>query len=91
MYRNRYNGASRFIQDGTYLPKHTNHNKAEWRARKGFAKDQGKTEAFCNCGKWLKAQGNQANRRWARKMIHVEKYDQLYYHQDMFVSSWDAC
>jgi hypothetical protein len=26
-----------------------------------------------------------------RKLIHSEKYDHLYWHQDMFVSSWDAC
>lgn len=90
-YYDRFNGKSKFRQDGSYRPKSKNTNKTEWRARKGFAKDQGKTEAFCNCGRYLKAYGNRQNRRWSKRMIHTEKFDQLYYHQDMFVSSWDAC
>jgi hypothetical protein len=39
----------------------------------------------------LKQQGNRQHRRWAKKLIHTERFDDIYWHQDMFVSAWDAC
>lgn len=90
-YHDRYSGKNRFVQDGSYSPKTKNQSKADWRRRKGFQRDQAKSEAFCNCGRYLKEIGNRCNRRWVKQMIHHGKYDQIYWHQDMFVSSWDAC
>lgn len=87
----RYSGKSKFKQDGSYLPKEADQVSVDWRSRKGFAKDQSKHRTWCKCRRYLKLKGNRQNRRWTRKMIHSEKYDQLYFHQDMFVSSWDAC
>lgn len=90
-YHDRHSGKSKFRQDGSYRIKTRNQNKEDWRARKGFQKDQARSEAFCNCGRYLKGIGNRQNRRWAKMMLKAGKADQVYYHQDMFVSSWDAC
>jgi len=87
----RHEGKSKFKQNGSYKPKEKNTNKEDWRRRKGFAKDQSKHRTWCKCRKYLKSKGNRQDRRWVKQMIHHEKYDEIYYHQDMFVSSWDAC
>lgn len=83
-------GLSKFRQDGSYTPKHQDQNKKDWREAKGFSKDQAKHRTWCKM-KHLKTWGNRRNRRWERKMIHLGKFDQLYFNQDMFVSCWDAC
>ena len=92
-YRNlqRYSGKSKFKQDGSCLPKECDYIKDDWRLKKGFTKDQSKHRTWCKCGRELKESGNRRHRRWVRKMIHSEQYDSIYWHQDMFVSSWDAC
>lgn len=90
-YYDRHSGKSKFRQNGNYLPKVPNQNSIEWRRRKGFSKDQSKGEAWCKCQRWLKTLGSRNHRRWSKRLIHMEQYDDLYYHQDMFVSSWDAC
>lgn len=90
-YYDRYSGKSKFRQDGTYVPKEPNHTKNDWRIRKGFAKDQSKHRTWCKCGRYLKSWGNRQNRRHAKRLIHHGRFDELFYHQDMFVSSWDAC
>ena len=87
----RYAGKSKFRQDGSYEKKSKDQNRDDWRGRKGFTKDQSKHRTWCKCGRYLKSEGNRANRRWSKQMIHHERFDELYYHQDMFVSSWDAC
>lgn len=83
-------GESRFRQND-HSKKEKNQIREDWREHKSFAKDQSKNRAWCNCGRYLKAKGNRQARRWVRKMIHHERWDEIYYHQDMFVSSWDAC
>lgn len=87
----RYEGVSKFRQDGSYEKKTKNSSKEDWRKRKGFSKDQSKHRTWCKCGRYLKEVGNRKNRRWSKQMIHHERFDELHYHQDMFVSSWDAC
>lgn len=87
----RHSGKSKFRQDGSYTPKTIDQSKVDWRDRKGFTKDQSKHRTWCKCGRILKSWGNRQNRRHCKKLIHSGKWDQLYYHQDMFVSSWDAC
>jgi hypothetical protein len=84
-------GVSKFRQDGSYRKKDKDHVKDDWRERKGFAKDQSKHRTWCKCRRYLKDRGNREERRWVRKMIHHERFDEIYHHQDMFVSSWDAC
>ncbi len=84
-------GVSKFRQDGSYKTKSKNQVNLDWRETKGFTKDQSKHRTWCKCGRNLKQNGNRRNRRWSKRMIHTEQYDQLYFHQDMFVSSWDAC
>ncbi len=86
----RHSGVSGFQQDGSYHKKEKDNNKTDWRERKGFAKDQSKHRQFCKL-RYLKDWGNRRNRRWERKMIHAEKFDEIYFNQDMFVSCWDAC
>lgn len=84
-------GVSKFVQDGSYLPKTKDQNKQDWRVRKGFSKDQSKHRTWCKCGRELKQFGNRQHRRWVKKLIKAGKYDHIYWHQDMFISSWDAC
>ena len=83
-------GKSKFRQDGSYKTKSKNQCDSDWREAKGFTKDQSKHRTWCKMT-YLKSWGNRRDRRWSRKMIHEEKFDQLYFHQDMFVSCWDAC
>lgn len=87
----RHAGLSKFRQDGSYQPKIINQCDVDWRDSKGFTQDQSKHRTWCKCRRFLKQEGNRRNRRWSRSLIHCEKYDQLFFHQDMFVSSWDAC
>lgn len=87
----RHSGKSKFRQDGTYSQKDKNQDRQDWRIRKGFSKDQSKHRTWRKCGKYLKEEGNRKDRRHVRNLIHREKFDQIYYHQDMWVSSWDAC
>jgi hypothetical protein len=86
-----HDGRSKFKQDGSYKTKDFDSTRDDWRDRKGFTRDQGKHRTWCKCGRLLKTWGNRQNRRWAAKLIKSEKYDNIYFHQDMFVSSWDAC
>lgn len=87
----RYAGKSKFRQNGSYSKKEKNDSERDWRAEKGFSKDQSKHRTWCKCGRYLKEVGNRKNRRWSKQMIHHERFDEIYYHQDRFVSSWDAC
>lgn len=87
----RHSGKSKFKQDGSYLPKEADSNRDDWRLKKGFQKDQAKHRTWCKCRRYLKQRGNREHRRWVSKMIHHERWDEIYWHQDMFVSSWDAC
>lgn len=87
----RHSGKSKFRQNGSYSKKEKDSNRDDWRERKGFSKDQSKHRTWCKCGRYLKSQGNRLERRYVKRQIHHEKYDEIYYHQDMWVSSWDAC
>lgn len=76
---------------GEKYAKEADQVSVDWRSRKGFAKDQSKHRTWCKCRRYLKQRGNREHRRWVSKMIHHERWDEIYWHQDMFVSSWDAC
>jgi len=86
-------GESRFVQSG-YAKKETDdaeQAREDWRERKGFARDQSKHRTWCKCRRYLKTRDHRERRRRDRALIHAERYDEIYYHKDMFVSSWDAC
>lgn len=96
-YRNsldqRYSGKSRFVQRG--FPKKTkNQFKEDWRARKGFARDQAKGDCFCKCNI---TDARHGHRRWQRDLIQKGFVDArhweilLAYHKNMFTSAWDCC
>lgn len=87
----RHSGKSKFRQNGSYSKKEQNQNKTDWREHKGFTKDQSKHRTWCKCGRYLKQEGNRLDRRHVKRLLHREQYDEIYYHQDMWVSSWDAC
>jgi hypothetical protein len=83
-------GESRFVQNG-YETKETDQAAADWRERKGFAKDQAKHRTWCKCRRYLKTRDHRERRRYEKAMIKAERWDEIFHHQDMFVSSWDAC
>lgn len=87
----RHSGKSKFRQDGSYGLKTIDQNRIDWRRRKGFTKDQSKGDQFCKCGVYLKQEGNRLDRRHVKRLIQADRFDEIFYHQDQWVSSWDAC
>lgn len=90
-YYQRFDGKSKFRQDGSYISKEIDHIKEDWRERKGFAKDQSKHRTWCKCRRYHKQLGNRKNRRNTNQLIYHGRYDEIYYNQDMYVSMWDVC
>lgn len=86
-----HQGLSKFRQDGSYEKKESDHIENDWRTRKGFSKDQSKHRTWCKCRRYLKTVDHRSRRCYERTMINNDRWDEMYDHQDMFVSSWDAC
>ena len=88
--RLRHTGLSSFRQNGNYLPKEKNQVKKDWRDFKQF-KQAKKFGNWCQMRVYLKNYGNRRERRWAKKQIKAQRYDNIWFKQDHFVSRWDAC
>jgi hypothetical protein len=86
-------GESSFRQEGITKKAITEDQQAkiDWRKRKGFAKDHSKHRTWCKCRRYLKTQDHRLRRRSDKRLIRAGKFDEIYHHKEMFVSSWDAC
>jgi hypothetical protein len=86
-------GESRFVQAG-YAKKEISdveQSRRDWRERKGFKRDRAKRRHWCSCGRYVKQVDHRSRRAYEREMIDAQRWDEMYDHQDMFVSSWDCC
>lgn len=75
LYR-RHSGQDRFVQNG-YSKKTPDTARADWRRRKGFARDQAKGSRRSGCPKWLKRQCNKDYRAWVRDLIKRGKFEEI--------------
>lgn len=72
-------GESKFIQKG-FEPKVPDDNaqfRKDWRKRKGFAKDQAKSEDRRGCPKAIKRMCNKEYRSWVKSKIKQGKYSEI--------------
>lgn len=86
-------GESSFRQAGyeTKVVDESEQSRRDWRDRKGFTRDKSKGCRFCGCGRHVKDTDHRTRRAYERQMIKTGRWDEMYDHQDMFVSSWDCC